>query len=414
MLEKGWLFNEEDLLERFMTFVKAKQGATVQVAHTFVTRILLGQDACGVSMWDLHHNYGLQIPVRDNTVYWWMKQAGCVYSSATQTFHADSHNNAEVVQYRNEVYIAKLWRMSLRLPLWVQVDVTALTDAQILLLKDGNNEWELCEYQVGADNFVEFHADRLGQTKAVESEFFPAIREKLGDEGGSYSVRWQEDFTQNGCLVRHDRDVCKCHLRAYHVGQDEACFKAFVREGGEWVIAEVRGLCKKSEGPGLLVSAFQDEIKGFGFRLSEDELSAVNAFRATGGKGDLSASPGLRFLELAENQGGCWTAEMFFEQAMDLLDCLEVLYPDRQVMMEVDHAVGHAKPRVGGFYAQSIDVKWGGGKGADMRSTIVTSECLGTAEAKVTWQGRLYDCKLKPGDMQHMCFQRNDPPPFYD
>lgn len=413
-LEKGWIFNEEDLLERFMSFLKAKEGVTVQVAHRFVNSILLSRDVSGVSMLDLHHNYGLQIPLPHNTVYWWMKQAGCVFSSSTQTFHADDHSMPEVVQYRDEVYIEKLWRMSLRLPLWVQVDVTALTDAQSSLLTDGNNEWELYEYHHGADKFVEFHVDRLGQTEAVDSEFFSAIREKLGDEGGSYSVRWQEDFTQHGCLVRHDPDVCKCHLRAYHVGQDEACFKAFVRDDDEWVIAEVRGLRKKSEGPGLMVSAFQDEIKGFGFRLSEAELSTVNANRVTSGKGPLSSSPGLRFLEFGENNDGYWTREMFFEQAMDLLDCLEVLYPDRQAVMEVDHSVGHATLRVGGLYTQSMNVKWGGGKGADMRSTVVTSECLGTAEAKVTWQGRVYDCKLKPGDTQHMCFKRGDPPPFYD
>lgn len=60
----------------------------------------------------------------------------------------------------------------------------------------------------------------------------------------------------------HDKYVCKCHLRAYHVGQDEACFKAFVGDGNEWVIAQVRGLRKRSEGPGFMGSAFQDEIRG--------------------------------------------------------------------------------------------------------------------------------------------------------
>ena len=62
------------------------------------------------------------------------------------------------------------------------IDVTALADAQILL-RDGTNEWELYEFQVGANNFVEFHVDRLGQTETVDSDFYSAIREKLGGEG---------------------------------------------------------------------------------------------------------------------------------------------------------------------------------------------------------------------------------------
>lgn len=40
---------------------------------------------------------------------------------------------------------------------------------------------------------------------------------------------------------------------------------------------------------------------------------------------------------------------MFFELAMDLLRRLEVLYPDRQVMMRVDHSSGHAKLRIVGL-----------------------------------------------------------------
>lgn len=171
-------------------------------------------------------------------------------------------------------------------------------------------------------------------------------------------MRWQEDFARNGCLVGHDPDACKCQLRAYRVGQDEACFKAFSHEGDEWVIAGLRGLGKKSEGPSLMVSAFQDEIRGFGFRLSETGVSAVNAYRAGGGYRALSVTPALWFLELGEHTEGYWTAEMLFEQAMDLPDCLEVLYPDRQVIMEVDHLAGHAQLRGGGLYSQSLDGTW--------------------------------------------------------
>lgn len=90
--------------------------------------------------------------------------------------------------------------MSLRSPLWVQLDVTALTGAQISKLRDGNNGWEMYEYRRDADNFVSFHVDRLGQTAAMDSGFFFAIRQKLGDEGGCYGVRWQEDLLNMDAL----------------------------------------------------------------------------------------------------------------------------------------------------------------------------------------------------------------------
>lgn len=82
--------------------------------------------------------------------------------------------------------------------------------------------------------------------------------------------------------------------------------------------------------------------------------------------------------------------------------------------MEVDHSVGHAKLIVAGLYTQPMDVKWGEGKGTDMHSTVVTSECMETAGAKVAWQGRVYNSKLKPDDKQHMRFKRSLLPPFYD
>ena len=59
--------------------------------------------------------------------------------------------------------------------------------------------------------------------------------------------------------------MCKCHCPLYHVGQDESIFKAFLYSSSQWIIKGVRGVRKKTEGPGEMVSAMQDEIRGFGF-----------------------------------------------------------------------------------------------------------------------------------------------------
>lgn len=61
----------------------------------------------------------------------------------------------------------------------------------------------------------------------------------------------------------------KCREGELHSGQDEACFKAYAREGNAWVVQRVRRVRKKAEGLEEMVSAFQDEERGFGLPLSE-------------------------------------------------------------------------------------------------------------------------------------------------
>lgn len=70
----------------------------------------------------------------------------------------------------------------------------------------------------------------------------------------------------------------------YQTGQDESVYKAYAREGTEWVIREVHGLREKTEGPGDMVFAFRDEERDSGPNLSEDELARVNNFRQREGR----------------------------------------------------------------------------------------------------------------------------------
>ena len=64
-----------------------------------------------------------------------------------------------------------------------------------------------------------------------------------------------------------------------HIGQDESVYKAYAREGNEWVIQGERGLRKETEGPGEMVSAFQDERYGFDLPLSDYVLNEINEKR---------------------------------------------------------------------------------------------------------------------------------------
>ena len=53
----------------------------------------------------------------------------------------------------------------------------------------------------------------------------------------------------------------------------------------------------------------------------------------------------MRFLTYGKNKDGYWTYEHFAEQTADILDMYEALYPDAQVLVEVDWSSGHAKMR---------------------------------------------------------------------
>ncbi|CAM9895827.1 unnamed protein product, partial [Chrysoparadoxa australica] len=100
---------------------------------------------------------------------------------------------------------------------------------------------------------------------------------------------------------------------------------------------------------------------------------------------------------------GYWTYELFEQQVIDLLSCLEVLYPDCQIVFEIDYSANHGKWAEDALNVNNMNV-FHGGKQTKLRDTVVTAGCLGTFPTKVS---------LKAGDTQHMTYQAGDPPPFY-
>ena len=121
-------------------------------------------------------------------------------------------------------------------------------------------------FESDGTEYVEFHVDFLG---AGADGRYDALRKELGEAGGEYSVRFRS-AARAPCEHFHAPEVCRCGEALYHVGQDERVYKSYAREGTEWVIRVVRGLRKTSEGSGEMVSAFQDEKRGFGFLLSAE------------------------------------------------------------------------------------------------------------------------------------------------
>ena len=71
----------------------------------------------------------------------------------------------------------------------------------------------------------------------------------IGKEGEIYSARFNQ-AAKAPCEQFRAPEVRKCHLSVCYAGQDESVYKAYTRESTEWVIRGVRGLRKKTDGPG--------------------------------------------------------------------------------------------------------------------------------------------------------------------
>ena len=136
----------------------------------------------------------------------------------------------------------------------------------------------------------------------------------------------------------------------------------------------------------------------------------MNNFRAARGRPPLTCSPGLRFLSYGKNKEGYWDYEMFEEQTVDFMDTFEALHSDWQLEWEIDWSSGHAKYREGALNVNSMNIKYGGKQRTPRESKIPSEQSgaafyLGPHEATMKWQGKVIDCKLKPGETQNFYFQ---------
>eukprot|EP00733_Pompholyxophrys_punicea_P000302 Pompholyxophrys_punicea_v1_NODE_71_length_3757_cov_5.265460.p2 type:complete len:174 gc:universal NODE_71_length_3757_cov_5.265460:1454-1975(+) len=167
---------------------------------------------------------------------------------------------------------------------------------------------------------VEFHVDKLSDG------LFHTVRENL-KFGGNVSVRMA---TSTSCDYNHPVAICKCNKPAYHMGQDESIYKAYLSTSKEWSVDGLKTLRKKCEGPGMMVSAFQDEIRGFGFPMSPEELKTFNEHRKSCRKTVFSSSPGIEFLSYGKGKEGYWDYEKLAVQTTNILDAFEFFYPNHQ------------------------------------------------------------------------------------
>lgn len=82
----------------------------------------------------------------------------------------------------------------------------------------------------------------------------------------------------------------------------------------------MRGLQRQRECPGAGASANQDEVRGFDFELSEQQVDAYDV-GARKDPRELASPPAIRFLEYETKTEGYWTADNLCERVADITGC---------------------------------------------------------------------------------------------
>lgn len=270
---------------------------------------------------------------------------------------------------------------------------------------------------------------------------------------GRSSIRALTVALPAGTCTVHGERTCKCHLPLQALGQDESIFKSCAQSKAVWSVHGKMPLRSKSQGAGEMVSAFQDRKHGFGFPMTEEQLQLVrdkHGAELAALEVKLEASPGCVFFVYGKNKQGYWTFEDFAKQCSVLMLCYETLYPNHQLLVEVDHSAGHGKGKEGALNVNNMNGGFGGkqgrlrvGEGSEMKEEegylgehpleVVFPDKANIPEAWQRLQNPEHEdvlpverrkagevmltfnnLKLKVGDQQFFQFAATDPPPFYD
>jgi hypothetical protein len=329
------------------------------------------------------------------TVWEWMQKLNWRYSNRKKTYYVDGHERPAQKQHRREFCEKYLMEWERRSHRWVQ-----MTKDELLACKEGGEMKNTTGYEYtcedSGEEMVELHVDTCTYTvnKGNERTY-----------GGNLSVRFPISHPALKPIVL--------------LGQDECAFNQFLLGSRQWIGPKgQRALLPKTEGAGLMVSAFQSRELGFGLKISDAELEEINFSRMgkkykdeeagvtinkTANKSALTESPFVVYFELGANNEGYWTYNHMVLQFEDCVDCLTVMYPQFHFVFLFDHSSGHAKKRIDGLDAASM-LKGFGGSQPLMHPAKIEEE-----------NGYLgpYDPTLEAGDVQSMVFLATDTGPFW-
>ena len=308
-----------------------------------------------------------------------------------KNYYNDKHESPENIAYRKQ-FIKRYFEYELFVHRWVQLPISEYRE----MCKDG------CifsgvgyEYEKDGTTYIEFHVDD-----------HPSFTERddLHPFGGNVSVSKPSDAKP--LLI---------------FGQDKCIFKQFALCNKTWVGPNGKTpLVPKSDGQGLMVSAFVSREYGFGWDLTKSQLKLVNKYREKQTycdekaaleklgkieKDKLKTSPFKRQIDYGAMKDGYWTYEDMIVQVEDCIDCLKAIHGNAyEYLFLFDHSNGHDRLSPDALSASAIRKGFGGSQPFMKNSVIEDESYLGPFD---------HPTKLKVGDIQTMSFSIDDPGPFY-
>jgi hypothetical protein len=328
-----------------------------------------------------------------STAYKYLTYLGYRFDNQKKSYYNDGHEKFEQIAYRKK-FIEAYLRYENNCYLWVQIP-----EDQAKMLEENNNEPLMTgiayEYLHESISMREYHVDCHPLLKGF-------VDEDNKHFGGNLSIRKHNETRP--LIV---------------VGQDESAYSQFSFSAKTWFGPD--GECKllpKGEGETIMVSAFFSRLFGLGRKLNEEEIIAINRVRYGGKyKANDSAlvinghddkpvlkdnSPFLRYFEVGAEKEGFWNHDYMALQTEDVVDCLQVLYPDHDLLFLFDQSSGHARKRHDSLNVVGLNGGWGG-KQKKMRNSIIIDGCLGPHNNNNL---------LTIGDVQSMVFLETDEGPI--
>jgi hypothetical protein len=332
------------------------------------------------------------------TTWRWMQLLGFKYNTRKKSFYVDGHERDDVVATRSIFCKRYLTDYEPYCKRWVQLSVNDANSIKGIDINFGYLYHDI----VSNEERVEFHVDywnRMTRDRQKQ-QVHPLFKEKKP----ATSIR-----------------VSSQARPLMIVGQDKSVFAQFLLGSKTWVGPKgQRPLLPKSEGDGYMLSAFVSREFGFGRELTIAELEKINKERRGTHKTYfdthaameilksvykplLTESPFVKYLYIGANNEGYWNSYHMSLQFEDVVDCLQVLYPEFDFLFFFDHSQGHGRKRDGALSAMHMSRSFGGAQHI-MRDTTIVKEngFLGP-----------YSPKLKVGDTQSMIFGSDDAGPWY-
>lgn len=268
--------------------------------------------------------------------------------------------------------------LSLREPVWFLCEEEKVTEEarEDALKRCGLSELNPCEKD--GKIYYKIHIDFLTKEEHI------LYRQYMLDTTGHPGLFWYEDHPTDKnkllipnfkCKYGHDESNCSCENKLMHIGQDEKLFYSNNVSGFGWIFNDRQQVQPKGPGDGLMVSGFIDSYRGYGCHVDNEELNSVNDVLKERGMTPIQQSPGHVVLKYGKNRDGYWTCDLFSQQVISLIHVYQHLYPNMQLLFEIDQSSCHLKKSEDGHHITNLNIGPGGRVMKD--SPPLTEECLG-------------------------------------